>query len=67
MIDHLNNNNPIVQKRLADYFKKSRRGSKEFRDTTLISASKELERQNIKVQRMFTHLNTILSYRNDQE
>jgi hypothetical protein len=67
IIDHLHNANPMVQKRLGDYFQKTRRGSKEPRDTTLTGASKELERQSIKVQRMFTHLNTIMNYRNEQQ
>ena len=49
IIDHISNTNPIVQKRLGDYFRKSRRGSKESRDTTLTGASKEVHRQNVEV------------------
>ena len=62
LINHLNNPNKIVSKKMNYYIKQTK---EQLRDTSIDQASKELERQQIKVLRMKRNLMSIQAYRDE--
>lgn len=66
-IDHLKNPNKVIKEKMEEFFYKTASPTKafHFRDTRLDQASKELERQQIKVIRANRHMYSISAYKEE--